>query len=240
MMEDIQKQLAFFRRTLKNNSKKERAEKEKAYLKSPYKFFGVPVPFIDKMAREFKKLNNKAEPEYIFELTRRLWGSEYHQEKTLAIKMFGYYPEHISVDIMPILEAMLEQSTGWDHVDQISIHLVGSILEKDKRAYNYLTKWSVSDNFWMRRASLISQILLFRYGKGDHKLFFKFAENMITEKEFFVRKAIGWTLREMSKANPDKAFNFLMKVRDKASRIILREGSKRLIESQKDLILSEP
>jgi len=55
-MKEIQQQLDFFRKTLKNNSDKERAEKEKAYLKSPYKFFGVSVPFINKMAKEFRRL----------------------------------------------------------------------------------------------------------------------------------------------------------------------------------------
>ena len=71
---------------------------------------------------------------------------------------------------------MLNSSTGWDLVDDISIHLAGAVLEKDKRAFDYLKRWSRSDNFWMRRASLISQILLFRHGKGDKKLFFEFAE----------------------------------------------------------------
>ena len=88
----------------------------------------------------------------------------------------------------------------------------------------------------MRRASLISQILLFRYGKGNSKLFFDFAGKMIGEKEFFIRKAIGWGLREMAKANPDEAFDFLMKVKNKASGLTLRESSKRLPEKMKKAI----
>ncbi|MDA8090615.1 MAG: DNA alkylation repair protein, partial [Nitrospiraceae bacterium] len=54
---DINKCLATFRKTLSNNSNPERAEKEKSYLKSPFKFFGVPVPFMKKMARDFKRGN---------------------------------------------------------------------------------------------------------------------------------------------------------------------------------------
>ncbi len=236
MMKDIQKQLDSFRTTLKNNSNKNRSEKEKVYLKSPYKFFGVSVPFIGKIAGEFRKSDKERDPAYILELTGRLWCSEYHEEKTLAIKILEYYSEHLNINTMPMLEEMLEQSTGWDHVDGISIHLVGSILEKNKKAYKYLKKWSRSDNFWMRRASLISPILLFRYGRGDQKLFFGFAGKMISEKEFFIRKAIGWTLREISKANPDKVFDFLMKTKDMASGLTLKEGSKRLPEKQRLLV----
>ena len=72
--------------------------------------------------------------------------------------------------------------------------------------------------------------------KGNKKLFFEFAEKMLSEKEFFIRKAIGWGLREMAKANPGEAFDFLMKVKHKASGLTLREGSKRLPEKMKKTI----
>ena len=147
-----------------------------------------------------------------------------------------YYPEYLAYSAMPMLEKMLMQSPTWDLIDDISIHLVGTVLEKDKKAYAYLKKWSRSENFWMRRASLISQILLFRQDKGNKKLFFEFAEKMLSEKEFFIRKAIGWGLREMAKANPGEAFDFLMKVKHKASGLTLREGSKRLPEKMKKTI----
>lgn len=111
------------------------------------------------------------------------------------------------------------------------------MLEKDKRAFAYLKRWSKSDNFWMRRASLISQILLFRKGKGNASPFFGFAEDMIEEKGFFIRKAIGWTLRELSKTDPDTVFEFLLKVKDRASGLTLREGSKRLPEKTRKVIL---
>lgn len=230
-------QLNSFRRILKNNSNKDRAINEKKYLKSPYKFFGVSLPFTDKLAKEFKKSNKNHEREYIIGLVKSLWNSEYHDEKRLGLRILQYYPEYLDFSIMPILEEMLEHSTGWDLVDDISIHLVGCILEKNKKAFNFLKKWSRSNNFWMRRASLISQILLFRNGQGDKKLFFHLAEKMVSEKEFFIRKAIGWGLREMSKADPQGVFDFLMKVKEKVSGLTLREGSKRLPEHMKKLLI---
>ncbi|OGW32687.1 MAG: hypothetical protein A2X59_08310 [Nitrospirae bacterium GWC2_42_7] len=238
-MKTIKTQLGIFRKTLEKNTNKERAVNEKRYLKSPCKFFGVSVPFTDKMAKEFIKDNKDAEREYVFELAKRLWDSEFHEEKRLAIDILRQYPDHIDLNAMPVIEKMLEQSTGWDHIDEISIHLAGTVIEKDKKAYDYLKKWSRSDNFWMRRASLISQILLFRQGKGDHRLFFGFAEKMIEEKEFFIRKAIGWCIREISKPDPEKAFEFLQKIKGRASGLTLREGAKRLPDKMRKLILQE-
>lgn len=61
---------------------------------------------------------------------------------------------------------------------------------------------------------------------------------MLHEKEFFIRKAIGWCLREISKANPEEAFDFLMKIKDRASGLTLREGSRRLPEKYRKKILN--
>jgi len=231
--------LAAFRKILKVNADRERAVNEKRYLKSPYKFFGVSLPFTDKMAKEFKNANKDACRNHVIELAGTLWDSEYHDEKRLGLRILQCSPEFLDLSIMPLLETMLTQSTGWDLVDDISIHLVGTVLEKDKKAYGYLERWSSSDNFWMRRASMISQILLFRHNRGDKKLFFGFAGKMLHEKEFFIRKAIGWCVREISKADPDEAFDFLMKIKDRASGLTLREGAKRLPTGKREMVLSK-
>ncbi|MBI5025291.1 MAG: DNA alkylation repair protein [Nitrospirae bacterium] len=230
---DIKKHLDAFRKRMEANFNSERAIQEKRYLKSPFKFFGTSLPFADKLAKEFRRTNKDAGRELVFELAERLWSSEYHDEKRLGLRILQYHPEYLDLTVMPLLERMLEQSRGWDLVDDISIHIVSVVLEKDKKAFEYLKRWSKSEIFWMRRASLISQILLFRKNEGDKKLFFDFAERMVSEKEFFIRKAIGWGIREMSKADPDEAFNFLMKIKDRASGLTLREGAKRLPAHQR-------
>ncbi len=237
-MKEIQKQIDFLNNALKRYSNSERAVQEKRYLKSPFKFFGVSLPLTDKIAKEFRRANGDAGRKHILELAQKLWNSEYHDEKRLGLRILQYHPEYLDLTVMPLLERMLEQSTGWDLVDDISIHIVSVVLEKDKKAFEYLKRWSGSENFWMRRASLISQILLFRQNKGDKKLFFRFAEKMLHEKEFFIRKAIGWGIREISKADPEVAFQFLMKIRNRASGLTLREGAKRLHKEKKTILLA--
>ena len=82
--------------------------------------------------------------------------------------------------------------------------------------------------------------MLFKKGLGDRELFFGFARKMAGEREFFIRKAIGWALREMSKADPEAAFDFLMEIKGRgASGLTLREGSKRLPEKMKKAVLKK-
>lgn len=216
----------------------ERAVQEKRYLKSPFKFHGVSVPSADRIARDFMKKNKGSNKERIIAIVLSLWKSDYHDEKRLALKLLRHYPAFITPLLMPMFENMLLDCTGWDLVDEIAIHLVGSVLENDKRSYSYLKRWSRSENFWMRRASLISQILLFRKGLGDRKLFYSLAEGMVIDKEFFIRKAIGWVIREISRSDPEAAFAFLMKIRDRASRLTVREGAKRLPERMRKQVLA--
>jgi 3-methyladenine DNA glycosylase AlkD len=235
----IQAQLAQFRRSMKAGGDKERAVFEKSYLKSPYKCFGTSLPFTDRIAKEFRKQNEEAGREYILALARKLFASEYHDEKRLGLRILQFYPRYLDLSVMSLLEEMLLQSPTWDLIDDTSIHLVGAVLEKDRKAYRYLKKWSRSGNFWMKRASLISPILLFRKGRGDTGLFYTFAEKMLEEKEFFIRKAMGWGLREIAKADPDEVFRFLMRIKGRASGLTLREGAKRLPEELKAQVLDK-
>ncbi|MBF0473544.1 MAG: DNA alkylation repair protein [Nitrospirae bacterium] len=214
-----------------DNADETKAGFVKSYLKSPYKFYGVNIPLIDKTAREFTKANIGLQGHQVIELSKQLWDSQYHEEKTLALRLLRYF----NIKDIELYERLLIESKGWDHVDDISIYLVGALIIESNEYLDYLRKWSISENFWIRRASLISQILPFRKGLGDRALFYSFADKMIEEKEFFIRKAIGWTLRELSKIYPEEVYNYLIKVKDKASGLTLREGSKRLPEKYKFL-----
>jgi 3-methyladenine DNA glycosylase AlkD len=236
-MKDVPIYLSIFREKMESGGSSERAVQEKRYLKSPFKFFGTSLPYADKVGREFRKEIPWAGNELVIELSKKLWASEYHDEKRLALRLLQCFPECLDIGIVTMLEKMLMESPTWDLVDDISIHLVGTVLEKDKEAYAFLKKWSM---FWMKRASLISQILMFRKGKGDRIFFYDCAERMASEKEFFIRKAIAWCIREISKADPEAAFDFLMRIKDKASGLTLREGSKRLPEAQRKLLLKKP
>jgi 3-methyladenine DNA glycosylase AlkD len=97
-----------------------------------------------------------------------------------------------------------------------------------------LERWSADDDFWLRRASLLAQLPALSAGGGDFELFASFAAGMVEEKEFFIRKAIGWVLRDVSKKRPQLAYEFLSEHIHEVSGLTLREGSKYLPEEQRD------
>lgn len=227
-MKDLNSYVIEFRDLLGKLQNQKKAKKEKAYLKSPYDFYGVSVLDINAIIKSFRKKHPTLDKDSLFKICQILWKSNFHEEKTLAVKLLEAYDSYLSLKDMNMLEKMLEECTGWDHVDEIACHLVSAILKKNKKAFSFLKIWSNSENFWMKRSSLISQILLFREQKGDKELFFEIAQRLIFEKEFFIRKAIGWSLREMSKTDPESVLEFIKKYQDKMSGLTFKEGSRKL------------
>jgi 3-methyladenine DNA glycosylase AlkD len=236
----VKRALQEFRRALKAAHDPERAKQEKRYLKSPYRFLGVKVPHLRKLAREFARSCPDATRKQVLGLAGKLWKSPFHQEKSLAIMVLEQYPQHLDGEAVPLIEEMLGQSSGWDHADWIAINLFGEVLKNDPAAKRHLIRWSGSWSLWIRRASMTGQIRLLRAGGGDRELFFRIARAMVDEKEFFIRKAIGWVVREISKTDPGATHAFLMEVRDRASGLTLREGSKRLQDKMRKEVLAKP
>ncbi|OGY18591.1 MAG: hypothetical protein A3F04_02205 [Candidatus Chisholmbacteria bacterium RIFCSPHIGHO2_12_FULL_49_9] len=232
---NIVEEIVWFRQELKRQVNPKRAEGEKKYLKSPWKFYGVDMSRRRVIVNQWFKDHPKIEIPELEKLAEKLWDSQWHDEKTIAIMILAEKKKHLTVSHMPFIEIMIKEATGWDHLDEIAAHLVGAMIENDPKAIRYLSKWATSKNFWVRRASLLSQILLFRKGKGDHALFFKLAVPMFEEgktwskeERFFIRKAIGWTLRELCKSRPEEVVRFIKKYKEKMSGLTFREGSRNL------------
>jgi 3-methyladenine DNA glycosylase AlkD len=224
----IEKAISDFRRQFKALGDPERAAQEKRYLKSPFQFYGVSVPKLRAVAKAFRRENKGISKDALWELCQALWQGDFHEERALAMLLLEEYRALLDYSDMPSLEGMLRESVNWNQVDEISVHLVGSVVQKDERGLEYLRRWSKDPDFWMRRAALLSQLLLFREGKGNKALFYSFANEMMEEKEFFIRKAIGWVLREMSKADPEEVFRFVAENRGRMSGVTLREATRRL------------
>jgi 3-methyladenine DNA glycosylase AlkD len=226
--------IARFRQQFRELGDPERAVQEKRYLKSPFEFYGVAVPKIRAVAKQFRRENKGIAKKALWELSHALWRSGFHEERALAMILLGEYRALLDYSDMPSLEEMLRESVNWDQVDDISSHLVGSVLLKDERVFAYLKRWSRDSNFWMRRAALLSQLMAFREGKGDRALFYSFAVEMMEEKEFFIRKAIGWVLRELSRVEPEAVFRFVVQNRARMSGVTFREATRRLPDDLRD------
>jgi 3-methyladenine DNA glycosylase AlkD len=101
---------------------------------------------------------------------------------------------------LAVLERLLRESRTWAYVDGLAGNVAGEIALRDPAgAWPVIDGWAADDDFWVRRSALLSLLRGIRAGTPDLARFTGYAESMLAEKEFFIRKAIGWVLREISR-----------------------------------------
>jgi 3-methyladenine DNA glycosylase AlkD len=115
---------------------------------------------------------------------------------------------------------------------------VGPLVEGHPELTSTLDRWAGDDDFWIRRSALLAHLLPLRQGRGDFDRFAGYADAMLEEREFFIRKAIGWVLRDTSRKRPQLVYEWLRPRAGRASGVTVREAVKHLPEEQRDEILT--
>ena len=196
-----------------------------AYAKSPLPFYGVQAPLQRQVTRGIKQHYPNISRVGLFAVVRTLWfEARRHEEKYIALGLLGAYKKHQIPEAVTLYEELLESCWNWDLLDGIATKLFGQILRQDPSLEANLIKWSESGNFWMRRAAIIGQLKM--KDRTNTSLLFGFCEKMAGEKEFFIRKAIGWALREYAKTNPSTVKAFVKKMGNRLPGLSRREALK--------------
>jgi 3-methyladenine DNA glycosylase AlkD len=107
-----------------------------------------------------------------------------------------------------LLERLITQNSWWDSVDLLAGHLVGVYFQKfPEQRVLFVQRWDESKNMWLQRSVLVFQL---KYKASTNtELLFQYCRKYSESKEFFIRKAIGWALRELAKTNPDSVIRFV-------------------------------
>ncbi len=220
---------------LRSVGDKERARGAKAYLKSDLEFIGVAAKPLRKVAQNFLSRHPGYDRVWLTELVTNLWDRPVFELKAVAVAVLERDVRKLEVADLALVEDLLRRSRTWALVDWLCTKVAAPLVERDPvAAESTLRRWSTDSDFWIRRASMLAQLPALRAGGGDFELFASFASAMIEEKEFFIRKTIGWVLREVSKKRPRLAYEFLAAHVGEMSGLSFREGSKYLPEEQRD------
>jgi 3-methyladenine DNA glycosylase AlkD len=205
----------------------ENAAKMQRYLKTDMPMYGVQKP-----ARlQVEKIMHSNLVVDSFDMYRAsiesLWELPHREEKYLAIDLALKHRKFIGLETLDLFESMVRMDyMWWDLCDPISINMVGRIASQHDMEPK-LRQWIRDDNMWIRRTAILAQLKHKTGTKAD--LLFDLCREQMHEKEFFVRKAIGWALREYSKTNAEVVVSFLQKEKGRLSGLSYREGAKVLM-----------
>jgi 3-methyladenine DNA glycosylase AlkD len=214
----------------------ERAERERRYLKSDLRHLGATVWQIRREVRTFARDHPDLSHAGLVSLVEALWSEPVHERRMAAVFLLEAYPELVTPGDLPLLERLISQSGTWALVDGLAGDVTGALLVRHPDAASRLDRWASDSDFWFRRAALLAQIEPLRSG-APFARFGRYADAMLDEKEFFIRKAIGWVLRETGKRRPEEVVEWLAPRTGRASGVTIREAVKYLEPRDRELLL---
>ena len=202
-----------------------RAEGEKAYLKSDLEFTGTLNAAVrGEVARLDREL--ALDRDRLVALVVALWGRPVFERRLAAAFFLQRHAALLGIADLPMLERLVRESRTWALVDELAVHVLGRLVVADPAGISpVMDRWATDDDFWVRRSSLLAELRPIRQGAALDR-FLRRAEPMLDEREFFIRKAIGWVLREAGKRRPDEVVAWLAPRTHRASGVTMREAVK--------------
>jgi len=201
-----------------------------AYMKSAMPFRGVSSTAQKAIWREvFPAHPLKSQSDWRT-VALELWrGARFREERYAAIALTDLraYRDYRRMTVVPMFEEMIVTGAWWDYVDTIASHQLGDVLSADTaRASALMRRWARVRDMWKRRASILCQI---RFKQDtDLDLLYACIEPNLDDRQFFIRKAIGWALRSYAWTDPKEVNRYVKANRERLSPLSVREALKNI------------
>ena len=202
-----------------------------AYMKSEMPYLGIQTPEHRRICRTIFG----AHPLDSFESWRdtvfTIWrDAQYREERYTAVALAGHslYRDFRTLRALPLYKEMITLGAWWDYVDAIATRQLGDILHKSpQRMAATLRKWAHNDDLWLRRSAILAQ-LHFK-ADTDLPLLYDCIRPSLGRPEFFLRKAIGWALRQYARTNPEEVLRYVHEQGAQLSPLSIREALRHIV-----------
>ncbi len=222
--------LLALRRELASLGDPERARGAQAYMKSAMPFHGVgAVPLRAICRGAIAGLDVQDAEAFRREVLAVFRRAEFREEMYAAVELARWkvFARFRDLDALPVWEEMVVKGAWWDVVDPVASHLLGELLRKEPRPMRRaMLAWARCDDLWKRRSAILCQ-LGFRE-RTELDLLYAAIEPSLESKEFFLRKAIGWALRQYARTDPVEVRRYVAANTDRLSGLSRREATKHL------------
>lgn len=180
----------------------------KKYMRDQFDYLGIKSPQFKELMKEFLAANGLPPVKELDVVLRDLWALPQREFQYAATSLLGRSEKELPAKFIQTIEYLLVTKSWWDTVDSIA----GGVLGVHFRRYpevreKYLARWRASDNFWLRRATILFQLNYKR--ETDFNLLREIICENLGSKEFFINKAIGWSLRQYARVDPEAVKEFV-------------------------------
>ena len=199
----------------------------KAYMKDKFDMYGIKTPIRKDILKpyypEVKSLNKND----FIELIKLLWAGKQRDYQYTAMEFLQRNKKKLDVSDIAFIEGLLIAKPWWDSIDMLASHMVGHLFKDDIDTRNiWVEKWMASDNMWLQRTCLIFQL---KYASEiDLDLLKALILELKSINQFFIQKAIGWSLRQSARFYPEEVQKFVEETED-LSGLAKREALKHFL-----------
>jgi 3-methyladenine DNA glycosylase AlkD len=218
----------------------ERAAASKAYLKLDHlEFTGASVPQARAAVIAWRRAQTDLDRSHLLAVVESLWSQSVFECRLAGVIMLTDRRQLLAAADMELVERLLRESGTWALVDSLAADVAGSLAGRFDELGGTLDRWAADDDLWIRRSAMLALLVPLRRGEvANFERFGGYADQMLDEREFFIRKAIGWVLRETAKRQPQLVIDWLGPRAPRASGVTMREAVKYLPPRDRDKLMA--
>ncbi|WP_369269702.1 DNA alkylation repair protein [Streptomyces sp. R11] len=204
----------------------ERAAAARAYMKDVAPFLGIPTPERRALSRAVLKGTPRPDEADCTAIALRCWELPEREYHYFAVDYLRRHVGRCSSGFLPVTRHLITTVSWWDTVDALAAHVVGGLVAADPKLTADMDGWIADDDLWVARTALLHQL---RYkDHTDPRRLFAYCLRQSGHSDFFIRKAIGWCLREYAKTDPEAVREFLARERGRFAPLSVREALKNI------------
>jgi len=194
------------------------------YMKNQFDFYGIKSPLRKELQRQWWQKHFIQSTQDLVNLIDLLWQQDRREFQYVALDIGKRYKKQFTSDHIPIIQHWIDTKSWWDTVDALASHFIGAVVYQYPKVAQQMDEWIDHETMWARRTALLHQ-LNFK-SKTDATRLFQYCEKRMHEKEFFIRKAIGWALRQYSYVDAKGIMDFVNKHESRLSTLSKTEALK--------------
>jgi 3-methyladenine DNA glycosylase AlkD len=202
------------------------AEPMRAYMRDQFPFLGIRKAARRALFREVLAGLPRPDEEDLRAVALGCWELPEREYQYFACDLLRRDTKACSAEFLPTVATLVTTKSWWDTVDTLASNVVGSIVARHPAAVSTMDAWAADENMWLARTAILHQL---RYAdRTDPDRLFGYCLALASHRDFFIRKAIGWALRQYARTDPAAVRGFVAEHVDELSPLSVREATKHL------------
>ncbi len=197
-----------------------------AYMKNQFEFLGLRSPGLRQASKPFLAAAAEVDGDDVVAFVHRCWAQPEREFRYVGANLTRKHVSKLDPSHLPDVEHFIVTDSWWDTVDSLGAWTVGPLVAVNPALVEVMDQWIDDDNLWLNRTAIIHQL---GYKEStDAERLFRYCRRRADHGDFFVRKAIGWALRQYARVDPDAVRAFVADHDEILSGLSKREALKHL------------